>query len=312
MDFFKNIWSKIKNPHGIKLALFYVFFALIVTSTLVLVILVQKQTVLHYILYGVSGLSLVYFVYTMVIFVPKMKVGIINFLQRHKFTNAILKDYGYRTIVFGFCSLIINVAFISLVAVMAFMSKTAWYFTLTIYYIILAFMKGNVFYSKRKYGTEVKQARALRFSGIMFILMTIAFSGVIVLIYKTNRYFEYAGLLIYAVAAFTFYKLTLAIYNIFKVKKYEDLYLQNIRNINLASALISIIMLQVAMFQAFSPTSNSSFANALTGAGVSAVILFLGILMIIQANKKLKQLKTNESDKNNRYEDLGIHNEKEN
>ena len=66
------------------------------------------------------------------------------------------------------------------------------------------------------------------------------------------------------------------------------------------------------MFQAFSPTSNSSFANALTGAGVSAVILFLGILMIIQANKKLKQLKTNESDKNNRYEDLGIHNEKEN
>ena len=125
--------------------------------------------------------------------------------------------------------------------------------------------------------------------------MTIAFSGVMVLIYKANRYFEYAGLLIYVVAAFTFYKLTLAIYNIFKVRKYDDLYLQNIRNINLASALISIIILQVAMFQAFSPQYNSGFANALTGAGVSAIILTLGILMIIKANKRLKQLKVSEN-----------------
>ena len=295
MDFFKKVWDKIKTPHGIWLTLFYVFFVVAVTGTLVLVIMVPKQTILHYMLYVVSALSLTYFVYTMVIFAPKIKAGIINVLQKYKFTNSLLKDYGYRTIVFGVCSFIINVAFISLVAVMAFMSKTAWYFTLTIYYIVLAFMKGNVFHSKRKYGTELKEARAYRFTGIMFIVMTIAFSGVMVLIYKANRYFEYAGLLIYVVAAFTFYKLTLAIYNIFKVRKYDDLYLQNIRNINLASALISIIILQVAMFQAFSPQYNSGFANALTGAGVSAIILTLGILMIIKANKRLKQLKVSEN-----------------
>lgn len=111
-----------------------------------------------------------------------------------------------------------------------------------------------------------------------------------VLIYKANHYFEYAGLLIYAVAAFTFYKLTLAIYNIFKARKHNDLYIQNIRNINLASALISIIMLQVAMFQAFSPTSNMGIANALTGAGVSVIILVLGIFMIVKENKKLKAI----------------------
>jgi Na+/H+ antiporter NhaD/arsenite permease-like protein len=47
-------------------------------------------------------------------------------------------------------------------------------------------------------------------------------------------------------------------------------------------------MLQVAMFQAFSPTSNMGIANALTGAGVSIIILVLGIFMIVKANKKLK------------------------
>ncbi len=291
MNFFKNIWSKIKTPHGIWLALFYVFFALITAGTLVLVILVPKQTLLHYLLYVLAALALTYFVYTMVIFAPKIKNNTIRFLQSHKFTNKVLEDYGYRTVVFAVISFIINMAYISLILVMAIMSKTAWYFTITAYYMVLAFMKGNVFYSKRKYGSEVKQARALRFSGIMFVIMTIVFSGVIVLIYKANHYFEYAGILIYAVAAFTFYKLTLAIFNIFKARKQDDLYIENIRNINLASALISFIMLQVAMFQAFSPEHNLGFANALTGAGVSAIILVLGVLMVIKSNKRLNALK---------------------
>ena len=155
-------------------------------------------------------------------------------------------------------------------------------------------MKGNIFHSKRKYGTEIKETRAFRFSAIMFVVMTVVFSGVIVLIYKANHYFEYAGLLIYAVAAFTFYKLTLAIYKISKARKYDSIYIQNIRNINLANALISIIILQVALFQAFSPSSNLGFANALTGAGVSAIILVLGIFMIVKSNKRLKELKGNE------------------
>lgn len=294
MNFVKNFWNKIKNPRGIWLAMFYVFFVLITAGTIVLVCLVSKQTIWHYILYAVAAIMLTYFVYTMVIFVPKMKAGIIRSMQKNKVTNKLLKDYGYRTIVFSVVSFILNVAYISFVLVMAIMSRTAWYFTITGYYVILALTKGNVFHSKRKYGTEIKEARAMRFSGIMFVVMTIVFSGVIILIYKANHYFEYAGLLIYAVAAFTFYKLTLAIYNIFKARKHDSLYVQNIRNINLANALISIVMLQVALFQAFSPSSNSGMANALTGAGVSAIILFLGIVMIVKANKRLKELKNKE------------------
>ena len=295
MKFFKNIWSKLKNPHGIWLAIFYVFFMLVTAGTIVLVCLVQQQTIWHYVLYCLAAILLTYFVYTMVIFVPKMKENIIRSMQKNKFTDKLLKDYGYRTIAFGVISLILNVTYISFVLVMAIMSKTAWYFTITVYYVVLAFMKGNVFHSKRKYGTEIKEARAFRFSGIMFVVMTIVFSGVIVLIYKANHYFEYAGLLIYAVAAFTFYKLILAIINIFKARKHDSLYIQNIRNINLANALISIIMLQVAMFQAFSPESNLGIANALTGAGVSAIILVIGIIMIVKANKKLKEIKNKQS-----------------
>lgn len=292
----KAIWQKINKPHGVWLALFYVFFVAVLAVTLTLVCIGFSTQWYCYILYVISALSLTYFVYTIVIFAPSMKTKFINFLKKHKFTNTLLENYGYRTIVFSVFSFILNVAYISFVGVMAILSKTAWYFTITVYYIVLAMMKGNVFYSKRKYNTDLKEARAYRFSGIMFIILTLAFSGCIILIYKANHYFEYAGLLIYAAAAFTFYKLSLSIYNIFKARKHDDLYVQNIRNINLASALISIIILQVAMFQAFSPESNMGFANALTGGGISAIILALGIYMIVKANKKIKELnKTNET-----------------
>ena len=89
----------------------------------------------------------------------------------------------------------------------------------------------------------------------------------------------------------------MAIISAIKSRKNDDLYFQSLRNINLVATIISIIVLQVAMFQAFSPENNTSFANGLTGGGVAIIIFALGIYMIIKANKKLKQLKQDEESK---------------
>ena len=91
MDFFKQIWNKIKEPHGIYLALFYVCFVLIVTGTIVLVALVPTSQFYHYILYVLSAVCLAYFVYTIVIFAPKIKNKIIQVLNSHPFTKTMKK-----------------------------------------------------------------------------------------------------------------------------------------------------------------------------------------------------------------------------
>ena len=291
MNFFKKIWDKIKQPHGFWIVLFYVMFVLITTGTILLVVLKPQQTIFHYILYAIAAVMLTYFVYSIVYFAPKMKRGFIKTLQKFKFTNALLENHSYRTILFAILGFIWNCAYVGFVAVLAILTRSAWYLSITAYYLILSWMKGNIFYSKKKYNTEIKKAKAYRFCGIMFILLMIAFSGVIVLIYTSNMYFEYAGLMIYAVAAYTFFKLTRAIISAIKSRKNDDLYFQSLRNINLVATIISIIVLQVAMFQAFSPENNTSFANGLTGGGVAIIIFALGIYMIIKANKKLKQLR---------------------
>lgn len=295
MELFKKIWNKIKTPRGIWIVLFYLFFALITAGTIVLVILVPKQSVGHYVLYAIAAFALTYFVYSIVYFAPKMKTGFINLLQKFKFTNTMLENHGYRTIVFSIVGFIWNCAYLVFMAILAILTHSAWYISITAYYLILSWMKANIFYSKKKYNTEIKKAKAYRFCGIMFILLMIAFSGVIVLIYTTNMYFEYAGLFIYAAAAYTFFKLTRAIISAIKSRKENDLYFQSLRNINLAATLISIIVLQVAMFQAFSPEHNTSIANGLTGGGVALIVFTLGIYMIIKANKEIKKLKMNDN-----------------
>lgn len=297
MNFFKKVWNKIKQPHGFWLVLFYVMFVLAVAGTIVLVVLVPNQTVGHYVLYGVAGVSLAYFVYTIVYFAPKIKRSTINLIKKFKFTNTLYQNHGYRAMLLTLFSSIFNIAYVVFVFVLAIITKSAWYLSITAYYVVLILMKGNILYSKKKYNTDVKKARAYRFCGIMFMLLMIAFSGEIVLIYTSNMYFEYAGLMIYAVAAYTFFKLVRAIISAIKSRKDDDLYLQSLRNLNLVTSLISIIVLQVAMFQAFSPANNKSIANGLTGGAVALVIFALGIYMIIKANKRLKQLKEKVNEK---------------
>lgn len=323
MKIFKKVWDKIRQPNLLWLTLFYVFFAILLAGTIVLVCLEKEQSVCHFLLYILSAVSLAYCVYTIFYIAPKITERIIANLQKHKFANTLLSNYGYRTLIFGLISLSLNIAYVVFMGILAIMTGSVWYMAITIYYLVLILIKGTVFYFKfaerkhrksmiklkncqdniegevelkdrsKSFDPQIKQAKTYRYCGIMFILLTIAMSGIIVLMYTSNMYFEYAGLMIYAVATFTFYRLTVSIINLIKASKQDDLYVQSIRNINLASALVSIIVLQVSLFQAFSPQSNTSIANGLTGGAVSIVILALGIFMIVKANKIIKNRRKN-------------------
>ena len=145
-----KLWNKINKPHGAWLVVFYFAFIVIIASTLTLVFLGHTQNVFSYFMYVIAALSLTYFVYTIVYFAPSMKTAFIQFLKKYKFTNTLLENYGYRTIVFSIITFILNVSYVAFMVVMTVLSRSAWYFSLTIYYIALTMLKGNVFYSKKK------------------------------------------------------------------------------------------------------------------------------------------------------------------
>ena len=91
--------------------------------------------------------------------------------------------------------------------------------------------------------------------------------------------------------AYTFYKITMAVVNMVKVRKTKSPILITIRNIGAADALVSMLTLQAAMFASFQDKNslNTNQMNAITGLSVCILISILGISMIWYAWKKKKE-----------------------
>lgn len=292
MRFIEKIWNQLKDPHAATLVIFYIAFVAIVTGTMILLIFVPEQTAVHYIFYVLSALSVVYFVYTVVhLLVPKVKRKIVEVMQRHKLTNGILESYGFRTIVFATVGFIVNIAYAGLQAVMGIVTHSVWNITIAAFYLVLIVMKGVILlYGKKQSDNEITQIKIYRICGWLLNLLVFAISGIIVLINNADMTFRYAGTMIFVVAMFTFYKIIASAIQLFKARKQDSLAVQAIRNINLVSALYSILVLQVAMFQAFGD-SPKHFLNGITGGVIAAIIFAFSIYMIVKSNKLLKQKK---------------------
>ena len=300
MNKFKELLIKLKTPSVLFSILFSIVAVLVIALTVVLVVLGYDNSILSYILYAISAIALTYLVYIIVYYAPKMKEGVLNTLKKHKFTNELLTSFGYRSVIFAIFSFVINLAYAIFQAVFAILSHSVWYGVLAIYYIALTLIRGGVVVISRKRKKQTKQyslesqVKSYRNCGIYLILLNIALIAAVVQMVIVNQGFEYAGLMIYVMATYTFYKLGLSIYNLVKAKKKKDYIIQTIKNISFADALVSVLALQTAMFQAFSQGYIPTLPNSLTGGAVSVAIIVLGLIMIIGGNKKLKEIKKEE------------------
>ena len=259
--FLHRIWNILRYPRGAFLLCFYALFALTVAGTVLLLIFAPEKNALHYILYALSAVGLGYFVYTVIIFaVPEGKACAIRFLQRHSFTDNILKNYGFRTLAFAAAGLIVNIAYAVWLTVVGVLVRSVWNIAIAVFYFVLIVLKGIVFFCDKKYKENTaKQIKTYRSCGYMLNLLTVALVGIVILINKADMSYEYAGYMIYIVAAYTFYKIITAIIHFFKARRRDGLIVQAIRNINLVDAIYSVFVLQVSMIPGVRRRERSSF-----------------------------------------------------
>lgn len=292
----------IKNPHGWTLVLFYVVTAISVAGAIVFSVIGQDYYFIAYVFYALAAITFGYTVYTVVLFVPKVKRKIIGKLQKYEFTNRLYEQYGFRTVVFAVFSLIISLLNAVFYGVMGIWSLSIWYGAIAAYYFMLASIRGGIllYHRKRKKLSDVetdeqlkiREVKRYRTCGILLILLPLALSGVILETVLHERAFVKTGILIYVAAAYTTYKVTMAIVNFVKARKSDEMTVRAIRNVNLADALVSILALQTAMFHEFSQEVNLGFANALTGTVVCALTVTIGIIMLVKGSMQIKRLKT--------------------
>ncbi|MCM1260984.1 MAG: hypothetical protein NC182_07640 [Prevotella sp.] len=283
----------LKKPHGVGLGLFYVFAVATIVGAIYMATI--ESSVLAYVIYGLSAVSLAYMVYTIVYYVPIIKKRIIHFARQYPFIHHLLDNYGFRTIIFTTFSFCINVGYAIFEGILGIVFLSVWYMSLSGYYLILSIARGSILWrhqNRKKKRDQIVENPLQQYQhcGILLVVLTLALSIAIIQMVYANKGFIHLGFTIYASAAYTFYKLTMSIIHLVKAKKEKDYHIQSLRNIGFAEALVSVLALQTAMLASFSDGQmNLAIWNAITGGVVVMIILALGVYMIIVGNLKQKR-----------------------
>lgn len=215
--------------------------------------------------------------------------------------ERLMTDMPFRTHVSLYGSLSVNLLYVALNAISGFLYHSAWFFILAFYYTILAVMRFLLLRFVNHVGigkNRFMELRRSRLCGYILLTVNLALSGAVLMILYQNKGYEYHGIYIYVMAAYTFYITALAIVNLVKYRKLGSPVMSMAKIINMAAALVSMLSLETAMFSQFGKdmsTENKQIFIMLTGAGVSVVIITMSVYSIIKNTKKIKIIKENDT-----------------
>ena len=203
------------------------------------------------------------------------------------------REVMFRTETSLYQGLFINLLYVIMKFCSGIYYRSVWFLSLSFYYLLLAVMRSSLLhYVRSRKEDKVSECKRYRLCGIILLLMNQALVAVVVIAVRQNKGFEYAGLLIYAMALYAFYSITVAIINVVKFRKYGSMVMSAAKVINLTAALVSMLSLETAMIAQF---GGDDFAfrqvmTSATGAGVCVIVLGMAVYMIIRSTKILKNI----------------------
>ena len=216
-------------------------------------------------------------------------------VKKNSFGAHFLEDYRFRTILTTMPSFMINVAYTIYNGVIGIMNQSSWFITMAVYYSLLGIMRYCAVHTERKISRledheliRKKELAVIKIDGILLLLLNLALSGVVLLTIAEGTAKAYSDIMAISIAAYTFYKIIMAVIHMVKVRKMESPILITIRNIGVADALVSMLTLQMTMLVSFQGTDSLDMnrMNGITGLAVCLLISALGISMIYYAFKR--------------------------
>lgn len=219
--------------------------------------------------------------------------------------NRLMTDVKFRTRVLLYGSLAVNLLYAVFNAVSGFMYHTAWFLVFAFYYTILAVVRFLLVRFVNRIGignNRFKELRRSRLCGFILLTINLVLSGAVLMILYQNKGYHYNGILIYVMAAYTFWITVVAIKNLLVFRKLGSPVMSMAKIINMAAALVSMLSLETAMFSQFGgemPAEDKKLMIMLTGAGVSIVIITMSVYSIIKNTNEMKKITENKNEQGN-------------
>lgn len=222
---------------------------------------------------------------------------IIHFVKTFKEKNRHMKrwftDVRLRTNVTLCGNVVWNGAYAALQLGLGVYHKSAWFYSLALYYASLAIMRFFLvrYTTRHKPGEKMREEwHRYRTCGWVFLVLNMALTGMIFYMVYRNRIVEHHEITTIAMAAYTFTSLTLAILNVIKYRKYNSPTFSAAKAISLASACVSMLTLEGTMLATFGTDMERGTQQlflGLSGVTISAFILVMAIYLIAHGNKKI-------------------------
>ena len=289
MDKFKKIAIKILFPNIIlSITLFPVSLILMLLSML----LIGMDSIFTYISYALAFYSLAIFCLR----IPNIISFFKRFKNENKYMVRLTNDVHLRMNIILISTLIINIAYALLQLAMGIYHKSFWFYSMSVYYILLALIRLYLSNYTRKYKVQENlkiELKKYRFSGYILLLMNLTITVILFFIIYWNRTFYHNEITTIALAAYTFLTFTMAIINFIKYRKYNSPVYSAAKSITLVAACVSMITLTTTMLTTFGSDDLIEFKQIIllfVGIVVALFINILAIQIIVSTTKKLKEL----------------------
>lgn len=281
----KKIFNQLLYPN----ILIIILFTIISSSGLIYVFLQSKEeSILAYVIYTFSMYTLTVCVLYIIKFIKLDKHNDIkNTLYKNKYFKQYCTEFLYRNKVNTFSSFIFNLLYFLFRLIVGLYYDSIWFVSISIYYLIIALLKLmiSICHIKNYFNNKI-----YLFTSLILLLLNIPLLGIIILVIVEKNSNVYKGFVIYAIAFYTFYALTLSIINMIKYKHSDNNIFKLSKTISFITALVSIFMLEASMLQTFpSDLEFSTIMNATTGGVVWIIIVIYCIALFIKF-KKINQM----------------------
>ena len=201
-------------------------------------------------------------------------------------------DLWFRAEASVYTSCGVNVTYSMYQAMIGLTRRSAWFYALSIYYMLLTATRILMLYYIRNEAADGREElRRYRKCGIMMFCIT-AFILIIGLMVNNGGSApkEYPGHMVFVVGVFTIYTMINSIRNLWNYRKLESPLISASKSVNLAAALVSLYAFQAAVFAQFREVMNPSVITlvnvATAGLGCIAAV-YISAHIVVRATRAL-------------------------
>lgn len=219
-------------------------------------------------------------------------------LRRNPYVDRYYTDSIFNARVSLYRGLILNLGYAVFKLVVGIWFRSVWFIAIAVYYAALSAVKfvlvrDDLRTWRGKQASLQREWKAYRTGGWMLFLLNVALTGMIILVVRRGNSYSYPGFIIFAMAFYTFYRITLAAIRLLRGRRERTPVFSAAKIIDFVFAVVAMFTLQTAMLSTFGAGEHRFAAvfNSISGIAVSVFVLLAAVYMLVRARRATCNMK---------------------